>query len=99
MPAAIVKTRYVNNVGPQVRRYRYAKGWSQTDLAARLQIAGLDISRGTLAKVEARIRYVDDPQLIYFAEVLGVPVQDLFPARERDKRLHEFMERLGRTRF
>jgi len=37
--------RFKNNVGPQVRRRRYALGWSQSVLAAKLQIAGFDISR------------------------------------------------------
>ena len=33
--------RYKNNVGPQVRRRRYALGWSQSDLATKLQLAAL----------------------------------------------------------
>lgn len=34
--------RYKNNIGPQVRRRRYALGWSQSDLATKLQLAGFD---------------------------------------------------------
>ena len=37
--------RYKNNIGPQVRRRRYVLGWSQSVLAAKLQIAGFDTSR------------------------------------------------------
>jgi ribosome-binding protein aMBF1 (putative translation factor) len=44
---------YKNNIGPQVRRRRYALGWSQSILAAKLQIAGLDISRSGVSKIEA----------------------------------------------
>ena len=33
---------YKNNIGPQVRRKRYALGWSQSIFAAKLQGAGLD---------------------------------------------------------
>jgi transcriptional regulator with XRE-family HTH domain len=29
--------RYKNSVGPQVRRRRYALGWSQSDFAAKLE--------------------------------------------------------------
>ncbi len=47
--------RYKNNVGPQVRRRRYALGWSQSVLAAKLQIAGFDISRSGVSKIEARL--------------------------------------------
>ena len=30
--------RYKNNIGPQVRRRRYALGWSQSTFAAKLEI-------------------------------------------------------------
>ena len=91
--------RYKNNVGPQVRRRRYALGWSQSDFAAKLQIAGFDISRSGVSKIEARLSYVDDKALVYLAEVLKVQVQDLFPPRTPGNRLYEFMEKLETTRF
>lgn len=90
--------RYKNNIGPQVRRLRYAQGWSQSILAAKLQIVGLDISRSGLSKIEARLVFVDDKTLLYLAEALKVPVQNLFPARQAG-RLHEFMEKLETMRF
>ena len=46
-----------------------------------------------------RRQKVDDKTLLYLAEVLKVPVQDLFPARTGGNRLHEFMEKLETTRF
>ena len=91
--------RYKNNIGPQVRRKRYVLGWSQSTFAAKLQLAGLDISRGGVSKIEARLRFVDDKDLMFLAEVLQVPVQELFPPRESGKRLHEVMEKLETTRF
>ena len=90
---------YKNNIGPQVRRKRYARGWSQTTLAAKLQLAGLDISRSGFSKIEARLRFVDDKDLMFLAEVLKVPVQELFPRREPEARISEFMEKLETTRF
>lgn len=91
--------RYKNNIGPQVRRRRYAFGWSQSDLATKLQLAGFDISRSGVSKIEARLSYVDDKTLLYLAEVLKVPVQDLFPPRMPGNRIHDFMEKLETTRF
>jgi hypothetical protein len=44
-----------------------------------LQIAGFDISRSGMSKVEARLSYVDDKALLYLGEVLRVQVQELFP--------------------
>jgi transcriptional regulator with XRE-family HTH domain len=91
--------RYANNIGPQIRRRRYALGWSQSTFAAKLQLAGLDISRSGVSKIEARLRFVDDKDLMFLAEVLKVPVQELFPRREGAGRLCDFMEKLETTRF
>jgi transcriptional regulator with XRE-family HTH domain len=91
--------RFKNNIGPQVRRRRYLLGWSQSDLATKLQLAGFDISRSGVSKIEARLSYVDDKALLYLAEVLKVPVQELFPPRTPGNRLHDFMAKLETTRF
>jgi transcriptional regulator with XRE-family HTH domain len=91
--------RYKNNIGPQVRRFRYDRAWSQSNFAAKLQIAGLDIDRSGVSKIEARMVFVDDRTLMYLAEVLKVDLPALFPKREAGHRLHEFMELLGKTRF
>ena len=91
--------RYKNNIGPQVRRFRYDRAWSQSTFAAKLQIAGLDIDRSGVSKIEARMVFVDDRTMMYLAEVLKVQVQDLFPKRMDSARLHDFLERLEWTRF
>jgi transcriptional regulator with XRE-family HTH domain len=91
--------QFCNNIGPQVRRRRYALGWSQSMLATKLQLAGFDISRSRVSKIEARLRFVDDKDLMFLAEVLKVPIQELFPRRERSRRLSDFMEELETTRF
>jgi transcriptional regulator with XRE-family HTH domain len=62
--------RFHNNIGPQVRRRRYALGWSQSMLATKLQLSGFDISRSGVSKIEARLRFVDDKDLMFLAEVL-----------------------------
>ena len=41
--------------------------------------AGLDISRGTLAKIEAGVRCVSDQEALLLSQALGVSVSDLFP--------------------
>ena len=50
-------------------------------------------------KIEARLSYVDDKALLYLAEVLKVPVQELFPPRTPGNRIHDFIEKLQTTRF
>ena len=91
--------RFHNNIGPQVRRRRYALGWSQSTLATKLQLSGLDISRSGVSKIEARLRFVDDRDLMFLAEVLKVPIQELFPRRESAGRLCDLLEKLQTTRF
>lgn len=68
-----------NLVGPQIRKLRYEKGWTQAYLAGQLQIIGLDISRSTLAKIEARLIVVPDYRLLYFTKVFNVRIEQLFP--------------------
>jgi transcriptional regulator with XRE-family HTH domain len=68
-------------------------------LATKLQLAGFDISRSGISKIEARLRFVDDKDLMFLAEVLRIPTQELFPRRETSGRLSDFMEKLKTTRF
>jgi transcriptional regulator with XRE-family HTH domain len=72
-----------NIVGPQIRRIRYKRGMTQDVLAARCGRAGLDISRGTLAKIEAQVRCVNDEELLVLARTLGVKMDDLYPPKQR----------------
>ena len=67
--------------------------------AGSAEVAGFDISRSGVSKIEARLSYVDDKALVYLAEVLKVQVQELFPPRTPGNRLYDFMEKLETTRF
>ena len=64
-------------IGPTLRSLREAEGLTQAEVAGRLQIAGWDISRETLAKVESRVRCVTDRELVRFAEALEVNPSEL----------------------
>jgi transcriptional regulator with XRE-family HTH domain len=71
-----------NMIGPRLRSLREAEGLTQAEFAARLQLAGWDISRETLAKVESQVRCVTDRELVRFAEALEVePTELLRPAK------------------
>jgi transcriptional regulator with XRE-family HTH domain len=66
-----------NMIGPRLRSLREAEGLTQAEFAARLQIAGWDISRETLAKVESQVRCVTDRELVRFAEALEIDPSEL----------------------
>lgn len=67
-----------NNVcGKQVAKYRKEKRKSQRELADALQVAGLDIDKNAVQRIEAGKRFVTDIELIYLAKVLKVSVNAL----------------------
>ena len=70
-----------NIVGPQVRRFRDQRGWSQAVLAAKCQMAGWDISRSIVAAIEGRVRWVGDFELMMLAKILRTNPLDLLPKK------------------
>ena len=75
-----------NIVGPIVRELREKQGLSQAQLAAKINLHGWDISRETLAKIEAQIRWVADFEIFSLAEALGVEATELL--RRAGKGVH-----------
>ena len=66
-----------NIIGTALARYRNARGWSQNELAAKCQVAGWDISRGIIAGIEGRVRWVGDWEVMLLVSVLKISVADL----------------------
>jgi len=66
-----------NIVGPVVREMREKKGLTQPELAAKINILGWDISRETLAKIEAQIRWVADFEISILASSIGLEPLEL----------------------
>lgn len=67
-----------NNIcGKQITRYRIEMNISQRQLADMLQLAGLDVDKNAIQRIEAGKRFVTDIELIYLAKVLHVDVNDL----------------------
>jgi len=90
--------RYLNLVGPQIRKLRYQKGWSQNALATRLQLAGLDKDRTAVGKIESRLVHVSDYQLLYLSEVFGVGLVDLYPRWNPEKSVKDVVPDLMERR-
>jgi transcriptional regulator with XRE-family HTH domain len=79
----IVTDRAKNIVGPQIRKWRYARDWSQARLAVKLQLNGLDISREVLAQMECQIHCIRDKHIFHLARALEVKVSDFFVGFEK----------------
>ena len=75
-----------NAVGPQIKKLRNKLDLTQEELAVQCQLNGLDISRGALSQIEARLRCVVDTELLILARVLRVKTDDLYPAEMKRRR-------------
>lgn len=61
-----------NLCGERVREARTRTGWSQEQLAAKLQLSGLQIGQMAVSRIETGKRVVPDFELPIIAEVLSV---------------------------
>lgn len=71
-----------NASGPQIKALREAAGLSQEQLAAKVQLAGLNLNQKAISRIETGDRVVPDYELIFFSEALGVPIEQLLSAEE-----------------
>lgn len=67
-----------NVCGRAIKKLRTAKGWSQEALAIRCQLAGWDVDRKLLSKVETGFREITDAEIRIVVAVLRCKPDDLF---------------------
>tara|TARA_R110001583_G_scaffold46432_1_gene145627 strand:+ start:295 stop:504 length:210 start_codon:yes stop_codon:yes gene_type:complete len=68
----------MNIIGTNVRKNRESNGLTQDQLAAKCNLLQWNISRGTLAKIEAKVRRVTDIEVKLLAQALNISISDLF---------------------
>ena len=90
--------KYLNMVGPQIRKLRYVRGWSQEKLAEKLQLLGWDIGRVSLAKIESRLVHVEEYELLFFARSFNVRLDELFPPIDTARQIHVVVAELLQRR-
>ncbi len=56
-----------------------AAGWTQEALAREAQLAGWDLDRSTVSKIEAGLRRVYDTEIWHFARLLKCDVAAMYP--------------------
>ena len=66
------------SIGKNIRRIRKARGIGQTELAIKLQLGGIDITREALVKIERGIQHVYASQLKAIRDVLETTYDELF---------------------
>ena len=68
-------------VGQNIRILRERKGMTQELLATKLQLAGCDITRSAVAKIEVGQRHLYPDEVILIKEILNVCFEDIFDLR------------------
>ena len=71
-----------NICGENIRLIRLKKKVTQTDLAARLQVRGVQLNQNSICRIEKGRRVVADYELLIIADALGVSVTDLLTRSE-----------------
>ena len=66
-----------NICGERVKAARRSLGLSQLDLAAKLQVSGVNIERDSVSRIEIGTRFVADYELLALAEILNVSLEYL----------------------
>lgn len=69
---------YEKLFGGNIRRTREARGMTQEQVAAKLQLGGCDITRSALAKIEVGQRHVYPDEIRLLKEILSVSYNELF---------------------
>lgn len=68
----------LNNVcGKKISVLRKKLNLSQRELADKLQLSGLDVDKNTIQRIECGKRFVTDIELIKFAKVFNISVDEL----------------------
>lgn len=62
----------LNVCGAKVGQLRKAEKWSQRELANRLQLKGIDLSKNAIQQIESGERFVTDIELKALAALFGV---------------------------
>lgn len=67
-----------NEIGANVTRLRKMRKMTQRELAAQMQLRGVDINPSSLSKLEGRTRIATDREVRVIAEIFGIPIEVLY---------------------
>lgn len=70
---------YSAEVGKRVQNLRKRNGWTQEQLAIKMQLAGCDMTRSAIAKIEVGQRSLYPNEIKALLGVFQIPVEELLP--------------------
>ena len=65
-------------IGNNIRKIRESIGMTQEILSTKLQLAGCDITRSAVAKIEVGQRHLYPDEIILIKEILGTDFDSIF---------------------
>lgn len=81
MGAACVQEQKIKQdgicIGANIRRIRKERQTGQTELAVKLQLMGINMTRETLVKIERGTQHIQASQLRAIRDVLGTTYEEL----------------------
>lgn len=66
-----------NICGAKIRELRLKRKMSQEELAARMQVAGIDIEQRTISRIECGKRFLADFEMREIARILQISLDEL----------------------
>jgi len=76
--ARIIDGNEMNMIGDRLKKLRKARGMSQQQISDQLETMAIYICRGSVSRIEDKLRTVTDIELYGLSKVLGVPITELF---------------------
>lgn len=78
MSKKIISQNSLNIAGNNIKQIRKDKKITQEDLCARMQVLGFKLSRSDISKLENGKRFINDIEIVGFADALKVSILDLY---------------------
>ncbi len=66
------------NLGANIRRFRMERHLTQEQTVAKMQLLGVDISRGTYSQIECGIVNIRVEDLLALREIFGIEIGEFF---------------------
>lgn len=82
MKKQVINEKY-NISGFQIKKKRKEMKMSQEYLAEKMKCAGLNTTQKMISRIETGDRIVTDYELICFAEIFGISVDELIKAKSK----------------
>lgn len=86
MPKPRTKTGEKNLISQHLIALRKENSLSQRDLAEKLQLAGYDMDKNVITRIETNKRYVTDLELKALSEIFDVSYEYLIDGSEEENR-------------